>query len=175
MTTNHSHVRLPGSTHNPPTTNTHLQGQCCAAGSRVYVQEKIYDEFVEKSVQAAKNRRVGDPFSDVDQGPQVDRDQVCLCLVLFQEQAFKRHCGLGCRHCHCCAFIVLCAGSRYLTELRITLCITLCQTVYLSHFLSISHSCSTTRSCSTSTTARRREQNCSECAVLACTSCCRLY
>jgi len=50
-------------------------GQCCAAGSRLYVHEDIYDEFVEKSVEAAKKRRVGDPFSDVDQGPQVDADQ----------------------------------------------------------------------------------------------------
>lgn len=49
------------------------QGQCCIAGSRLFVHEKIYDEFVEKSVAASKARVVGDQFTDgVDQGPQVD-------------------------------------------------------------------------------------------------------
>ncbi len=31
-------------------------GQCCIAGSRVFVNEKIYDEFVEKSVKATQNK-----------------------------------------------------------------------------------------------------------------------
>ena len=53
------------------------QGQCCIAGSRLFVHEKIYDEFVEKSVAAAKARKVGDPFKDdTDQGPQVDKTQL---------------------------------------------------------------------------------------------------
>ncbi|TYZ58899.1 hypothetical protein PybrP1_009503 [[Pythium] brassicae (nom. inval.)] len=52
------------------------QGQCCIAGSRVYVQEGIYDEFVRRSVEAAKARTVGDPFAaSTDQGPQVDAEQ----------------------------------------------------------------------------------------------------
>jgi aldehyde dehydrogenase (NAD+) len=38
------------------------QGQCCCAGSRLFVEEKCYDEFVEKSVARAKRRTVGNPF-----------------------------------------------------------------------------------------------------------------
>ena len=52
------------------------QGQCCCAGSRTYVEEKCYDEFVEQSVARAKRRTVGDPFdAKTEQGPQVDNDQ----------------------------------------------------------------------------------------------------
>jgi aldehyde dehydrogenase (NAD+) len=49
------------------------QGQCCCAGSRLFVEEKAYDQFVEKSVARAKARKVGDPFDEAsEQGPQVD-------------------------------------------------------------------------------------------------------
>lgn len=52
------------------------QGQCCCAGSRLFVEEKAYDQFVEKSVARAKKRTVGDPFDQTtEQGPQVDDAQ----------------------------------------------------------------------------------------------------
>lgn len=52
-------------------------GQCCAAGSRLYVHEDIYDEFVALSAERARNKKVGDPFAaDTEQGPQVDEDQL---------------------------------------------------------------------------------------------------
>lgn len=52
------------------------QGQCCCAGSRTFVHEHIYDEFVEKAKARALKRVVGDPFkSGVEQGPQIDEDQ----------------------------------------------------------------------------------------------------
>lgn len=52
------------------------QGQCCCAGSRLFVEEKIHGEFVQKLVDRARRRKVGDPFSkDVEQGPQVDKEQ----------------------------------------------------------------------------------------------------
>ena len=38
-------------------------GQCCCAGSRTFVQEDIYDEFVKKSRERALNRTVGDPWT----------------------------------------------------------------------------------------------------------------
>jgi aldehyde dehydrogenase (NAD+) len=52
------------------------QGQACCAGSRLFVEEKVYDEFVEKSVARASRRTVGDPFdANTEQGPQIDGTQ----------------------------------------------------------------------------------------------------
>jgi aldehyde dehydrogenase (NAD+) len=52
------------------------QGQCCCAGSRLFVEEKAYDEFVERSTARARKRTVGDPFDPAtEQGPQVDQAQ----------------------------------------------------------------------------------------------------
>lgn len=52
------------------------QGQCCCAGSRLFVEQSIHDKFVEKVVARAKTRQVGDPFdTNTTQGPQVDADQ----------------------------------------------------------------------------------------------------
>lgn len=49
-----------------------LQGQCCCAGSRTYVHERVHDEFLEKAKARAVRRVVGDPFKKgVEQGPQV--------------------------------------------------------------------------------------------------------
>lgn len=51
-------------------------GQCCCAGSRIYVQESIYDKFVEKFKERAQKNVVGDPFAkDTFQGPQVSQLQ----------------------------------------------------------------------------------------------------
>ena len=42
------------------------------AGSRTYVEEKIYDEFVQRSIERTRRRKVGDPFDEsTEQGPQV--------------------------------------------------------------------------------------------------------
>ena len=42
----------------------------CCASSRVFVQEKIYDEFVKRAVEKAKGIKVGTPFeNDTFQGP----------------------------------------------------------------------------------------------------------
>jgi len=52
-------------------------GQCCCAGSRLMVEESIYDEFVERSVERANKRVVGDPFKgSTEQGPQIDEEQM---------------------------------------------------------------------------------------------------
>ena len=52
-------------------------GQCCCAGSRLFVHEKIYDEFIERSIARAKKISVGNPLEQgTDQGPQVDKEQM---------------------------------------------------------------------------------------------------
>lgn len=40
------------------------QGQVCCAGSRIFVQEGIYDEFIQKAVERFKNVKVGDPMDE---------------------------------------------------------------------------------------------------------------
>ncbi|KAI1167236.1 aldehyde dehydrogenase [Nemania serpens] len=51
-------------------------GQCCCAGSRIYVQEGIYDKFVAAFKARAEQNTVGDPFDEnTFQGPQVSQLQ----------------------------------------------------------------------------------------------------
>ncbi len=52
------------------------QGQCCCAGSRLFVEDKIHDQFVEKILKKARSQKVGDPFdAETTQGPQVSQEQ----------------------------------------------------------------------------------------------------
>ncbi|KAI9278812.1 aldehyde dehydrogenase domain-containing protein [Phascolomyces articulosus] len=51
-------------------------GQACCAGTRLYVQEGIYDTFVEKFKALTLSKKVGDPFAaDTFQGPQISETQ----------------------------------------------------------------------------------------------------
>ncbi|PFH57754.1 hypothetical protein XA68_14597 [Ophiocordyceps unilateralis] len=51
-------------------------GQCCCAGTRIFVQDGIYDKFLEAFKQRTKKNQVGDPFDDKTfQGPQVSQLQ----------------------------------------------------------------------------------------------------
>src|SRR5215472_9946661 len=52
------------------------QGQCCCAGSRLFVEDRVHDAFVDKVLARAKSQKVGDPFDlDTTQGPQVSQEQ----------------------------------------------------------------------------------------------------
>ncbi|CDP03348.1 unnamed protein product [Coffea canephora] len=52
------------------------KGEICVAGSRVFVQEGIYDKFLLKLKEKVKNWVVGDPFDPTShQGPQVNKKQ----------------------------------------------------------------------------------------------------
>ncbi|GAA1379359.1 aldehyde dehydrogenase family protein [Peribacillus frigoritolerans] len=53
------------------------QGQVCASGTRLLVQESIYDRFMESFVKKARSIRVGNPLDHTTQmGPQVSLQQL---------------------------------------------------------------------------------------------------
>jgi len=73
------------------------QGQVCCAGSRLFVEDRCYDEFVEKSVKRATERVVGDPFDPkTQQGPQVDKtqfDKVMGYIEAGKSEGARLRCG----------------------------------------------------------------------------------
>jgi aldehyde dehydrogenase (NAD+) len=61
------------------------QGQTCTAGSRVFVEQKIYDQFVEESAARARKRVVGDPSDPrTEQGPQIDQSQFAKVMSYIE-------------------------------------------------------------------------------------------
>lgn len=65
------------------------QGQAPTAAGRIYVQEEIYDQFVKRAVELARQRKVGNPFEEgVRQGPQID--EKLLTRVLGYIEAAKK-------------------------------------------------------------------------------------
>ncbi|PWA17308.1 hypothetical protein CCH79_00010420 [Gambusia affinis] len=72
-------------------------GQCCTAGSRIFVEDSIHDEFVRRSVDRAKRRTVGSPFDPMtEQGPQISREQQNRVLEFIQSgvsEGAKLECG----------------------------------------------------------------------------------
>ncbi|MEZ6056911.1 MAG: aldehyde dehydrogenase family protein [Planctomycetaceae bacterium] len=51
-------------------------GQCCTAGSRLFVERSIQEEFVARLAEKAKQRRLGDPLDESsEQGPLVSQEQ----------------------------------------------------------------------------------------------------
>jgi len=53
------------------------QGQVCCAGSRVFVQDTIYDKFVEEAKKRLEVIKVGDPLDpETQMGSQVNKNQV---------------------------------------------------------------------------------------------------
>ena len=50
------------------------QGQCCCAGSRLFVEDKVHDKFVDKIAAMNGKRKLGDPLDPAtEQGPQVEQ------------------------------------------------------------------------------------------------------
>ena len=49
-------------------------GQCCCAGTRIFVQSGIYEKFLPAFTEKVQAIKVGDPFAKgIDQGPQVSQ------------------------------------------------------------------------------------------------------
>lgn len=73
------------------------QGQCCIAGSRIFVEEPVYEEFVRRSVEKAKKRSLGNPLTPgICQGPQIDKEQFEKILELIEsgkKEGAKLECG----------------------------------------------------------------------------------
>ncbi|WP_373400019.1 aldehyde dehydrogenase [Algoriphagus halophilus] len=60
-------------------------GQVCTCNERMYVQEDIYDEFMEKFIAKTKAIKVGDPMlDDTDMGPKVNQAELAHMEKLVQ-------------------------------------------------------------------------------------------
>lgn len=73
------------------------QGQICLCGSRIFVEDKIYDRFRDELVARSKKLKVGDPASfHTDQGALVSKshwEKVVACLDQAKREGGKILCG----------------------------------------------------------------------------------
>eukprot|EP00808_Paulinella_micropora_P010139 g56267.t1 len=61
------------------------EGEACAAASRIFVEDAIYAEFVQRSVELARQRKCGHPFDpSIQQGAQVSETQLLKLLQYIQ-------------------------------------------------------------------------------------------
>ena len=51
-------------------------GQVCTCNERMYIHEAIYEPFMEQFIEGVSKLRVGDPFTEVNLGPKVNRPEV---------------------------------------------------------------------------------------------------
>ncbi|KAI5461024.1 aldehyde dehydrogenase domain-containing protein [Mariannaea sp. PMI_226] len=70
----------------------HNKGEVCTSTSRIYVQDAIYDEFLQRFVDITKeNDKLGNPFdNETSQGPQVSKAQYDRVASYIEE---GRKCG----------------------------------------------------------------------------------
>ncbi|KAI6034639.1 aldehyde dehydrogenase [Pisolithus microcarpus] len=77
------------------------QGQSCIAGSRIFVQEGIYEEFLKRFTEKSRSIKIGDPFApDTFQGPQISKiqyDRIMGYIDSGKKEGAKIHIG-GERH-----------------------------------------------------------------------------
>jgi len=61
-----------------------LSGQDCTAGSRVYVQDSVYDKFMDLLIERVKSTPTGDGFEAVTNGPIVSERARRVCSVIYE-------------------------------------------------------------------------------------------
>ena len=75
------------------------QGQVCLSGSRIFVEQPIYDAFLERFVAETRELRVGDPLDEAtQQGAVVSRahhEKVLSYIRLAEEEGGRVLCGGG--------------------------------------------------------------------------------
>ena len=76
------------------------QGEVCAAGSRILVEESIHDEFVSKLKAKAEHMTIGDPMKNPDIGPIITEKDMEKVLAYIQSGIDE-----GAR--------LVCGGKRY--------------------------------------------------------------
>ena len=73
------------------------QGQSCIAGSRLFVEERIHNQFVERLVERTKALRLGPPLDPATQmGPQITaehRDKIASYVALGRREGGRVLCG----------------------------------------------------------------------------------
>jgi aminomuconate-semialdehyde/2-hydroxymuconate-6-semialdehyde dehydrogenase len=78
------------------------QGQICLCGSRILVQQTLYEKFVDDFVQRARRMRVGDPHdANSDLGAVVSRphqEKILGCIETARQEGGHLHCGGGPLH-----------------------------------------------------------------------------
>lgn len=71
-------------------------GQICTCNERMYIQESVYDEFMNKFMAKVKSIKVGDPFSkDSDMGPKINKNELEHMKTLV-ETSLKEGATLAC-------------------------------------------------------------------------------
>ncbi|XP_073949669.1 aldehyde dehydrogenase X, mitochondrial-like [Choristoneura fumiferana] len=70
-------------------------GQCCVAATRTYVQAGIYDKFVAKAAEIAQKRKVGNPYEEVEQGPQIDKEMYDKVMSYIESGKKQARCVAG--------------------------------------------------------------------------------
>ncbi len=77
--------------------NFYSTGQVCSNGTRVFVQDTLHDEFVDRLGERTKALRLGDPFDPATQiGPLVSREhyeKVCAYMTVAKKSGARHVCG----------------------------------------------------------------------------------